>query len=336
MTPRPVPHPTVFRLGLVALGLIQATDGLYALISPRGFYEDFPAGRGWVEAIPGYNPHLLTDVGALFLATGVLMLLAAVWLHRPLVLAALISWLLFAVPHTVYHLFNLEPYGTGDAVANAVTLSLTVLVPVVLLAMLLRPPRAATGGAAASGEARIPLVDRPRGLIARSSFWYSRRETGAVMDPVRAFAHHPTLLAGYGALETAAERSTRLDARTKELAQMRAAMLTGCEWCLDFGSSIAHEAGVTEDDLRALPEYASNGHFSDVEKLALDYATAMTRTPVEVPDDLVARLREHLDDAQLVELTTLVALENLRARFNWALGLESQGFSDGAYCVRPA
>ncbi len=141
MSPRPVPHPTLFRLGLAALGLIQATNGLYALISPRGFYDDFPAGRGWVQAIPAYNPHLMADVGALFLATGVLMLLAAAWLQRPLVVAALVTWLLFAVPHTAYHLANLGPYDTADTIGNVVALGLTVLIPLALLALLARPAR---------------------------------------------------------------------------------------------------------------------------------------------------------------------------------------------------
>ena len=333
MTSRPVPYPTLFRLGLAGLGLVQLTDGLYALFAPRSFYEDFPLGRGWVEAIPAYNPHLLADVGALFVATGVLMLLSAVWLERRLVLAALVTWLLFAIPHTAYHLANLGPYDTADAVGNAVTLGLTVLIPAALLALLARAP--GTKRALPPTTARIPLVERPRGLVARASFAASKRETGAVMDPVRAFAHHPTLLAGYGAMEMAAQRAGRLDARTKELAVMRAAMLTGCEWCLDFGSSVAAEAGITEEDLRALQDYAGSDRFSEAERLALDYAGAMTRTPVEVPDELVARLRKHLDDPQLVELTTAIALENLRARFNWALGLGSQGFAAGAYCLRP-
>ena len=135
---RPVPHPTVFRLGLAGLGLVQATDGLYALLSPRGFYADFPLGRGWVQAIPAYNPHLVTDVGALFLATGLLMLMAAAWLTRPLVTAALVTWLTFAVPHTIYHLANLGPYSTIDAVGNVVTLSLTVAIPLGMAALLLR------------------------------------------------------------------------------------------------------------------------------------------------------------------------------------------------------
>jgi hypothetical protein len=145
MTTRPVPHPALFRLGLGGLGLVQLTNGLYALIWPRGFYEDFPLGRGWVEAIPGYNPHLLTDVGSLFVATGALMLLAALWLERRLVLAALITWLLFAVPHTAYHLANLGPYDTADAVGNAVSLGLTVLIPMILLAVLLKPAKGQRG-----------------------------------------------------------------------------------------------------------------------------------------------------------------------------------------------
>ena len=67
----------------------------------------------------------------------------------------------------------------------------------------------------------------------------------------------------------------------------------------------------------------------------LDYATGVSRTPVDVPDALFDRLRAEFDEAQLVELTNMIALENYRARFNWAFGIEGQGFSEGAYCVRP-
>ena len=62
----------------------------------------------------------------------------------------------------------------------------------------------------------------------------------------------------------------------------------------------------------------------------------MTRTPVEVPDELFSRLREAFNEAQLVELTATIAWENYRARFNHAFGLESEGFSEGAVCALPA
>ena len=127
-----------FRAVLYGLGGVQLLNGIWITISPTSFYEDFPLGRGWVEALPAYNEHLMRDVGGLFMATGFLLIAAGVLLERRLVIVALVTWLLFAVPHTVYHLFNLEPYGTGDAVGNAVALAATVLLPVYLLAVLLR------------------------------------------------------------------------------------------------------------------------------------------------------------------------------------------------------
>ncbi len=67
----------------------------------------------------------------------------------------------------------------------------------------------------------------------------------------------------------------------------------------------------------------------------LDYAVEMTRTPVEVPDDLWKTLAEHLDPEQIIELTATIAWENFRARFNHALEVESGDFSEGAYCPLP-
>ncbi|MDQ4041169.1 MAG: hypothetical protein M3141_05410, partial [Actinomycetota bacterium] len=144
MPERPVPHPLAFRAVLASLGLLQTMNGVWALFFPRSFYDDFPAGRGgWVSALPEYNEHLLTDVGALFLATGLLMLAAAVLLGRTLVWIALVSWLLWAVPHAVWHLGELEPYDTTDAVGNVVSVTLIVLAPLALVALLARAGRPA-------------------------------------------------------------------------------------------------------------------------------------------------------------------------------------------------
>jgi len=123
-------------LGLLAG--IQVVDGIYALLLPRSFYEDFPAGRGWVEALPSYNEHLVRDVGALFLATSVVLIAAAIWLDRRLVLVALVSYLVYAAPHFIYHVLNLGPFSTGDAIAETVILAFTVIAPVWLLVRVLR------------------------------------------------------------------------------------------------------------------------------------------------------------------------------------------------------
>ena len=67
----------------------------------------------------------------------------------------------------------------------------------------------------------------------------------------------------------------------------------------------------------------------------MEYAEEMTRESVEIPEEMVARLRRHFDEAQIVDLTAAIAIENLRARFNDALGIPPAGFSEGAFCPMP-
>jgi alkylhydroperoxidase family enzyme len=87
--------------------------------------------------------------------------------------------------------------------------------------------------------------------------------------------------------------------------------------------------------LLALPNYHTSPLFTEVEKLVLDYAVGMSRTPVGVSEELFARLREHFDNAQIVELTHMIAGENMAGRFNHALGVGSAGFSAGMVCAVP-
>jgi 4-carboxymuconolactone decarboxylase len=98
---------------------------------------------------------------------------------------------------------------------------------------------------------------------------------------------------------------------------------------------VSRAAGITEEQLRDLPVYGSSAAFSPLERVVIEYAAEMTKTPVDVPDELFAQLRRHFSEAQLVELTATIAWENYRARFDHAFGIESQGFSEGAYCALP-
>ena len=160
-------------------------------------------------------------------------------------------------------------------------------------------------------------------------------ETERMIEPLEAYAHLPRLMLGYGALEDATARQHRVDERLKVLAELKAATLTQCEYCIDIGSHIAARAGITEDQLLALPRYRESDLFGDLEKLVLDYAVGMSSTPVAVSDDLFTRLREHFDDPQIVELTNIIAVENMRGRFNLALGIGSSGFREGLVCAVP-
>ena len=93
--------------------------------------------------------------------------------------------------------------------------------------------------------------------------------------------------------------------------------------------------GVSDQQLLDLAHFETSPAFSELEKLVLRYADAMTNTPVEVPDALFAELRNHLSPQQMVELTSAIAWENYRARFDHAFGVEAEGFSDGAVCAVP-
>lgn len=193
-----------------------------------------------------------------------------------------------------------------------------------------------TATQAAPALPRVPGVPAGEGgPLVRLAYAISKRKMGTVPTPVAVTAHHPGLMAGYSAFELATERAKRVDARLKDLAALRAAMLVGCEWCLDFGPKVAREIGVSEEQLRELHRWADSDAFSPLEKLAIEYAEAMTATPAQATDEIVARLREHLDEAQVVELTAAIAIENYRARFNDAMGMAPQGFSRGAFCPRP-
>ena len=173
------------------------------------------------------------------------------------------------------------------------------------------------------------------GPFARIAYWMSRRDYGKVPEPVEVAAHHPGILRGYGMFEWETGRAKTVDAKLKELAAIKAAALIGCEFCIDIGSAIGAKSGITPEQLADLPRYRESDRFDETERLVIDYAAAMTATPAEIPDELFDALRARFDERQLVELTSVIALENYRARFNWAFGIGSQGFTEGGACALP-
>ena len=163
-------------------------------------------------------------------------------------------------------------------------------------------------------------------------------QTGSAMEPMEIWAHHPKMMFGMGRFNQAVRKGKSVDERLKNLVELKGAQMIGCEYCVDLGSQICRNSGFSEEELLALPRYRQSDLFTEREKLALDYTVAVMRTPVEVTDELFARMREHFSDQQLVEITALLTLVNVD-RFNAAFGIGSAGFSEGMVCVpadRPA
>jgi alkylhydroperoxidase family enzyme len=177
--------------------------------------------------------------------------------------------------------------------------------------------------------AHVPLLDRPKGLIARLGTRYTEHRFGQMVEPTAAAAHHAGVLVAMGSLETAVRYGWKnLDPTLRWLAVEATAMQIGCSWCVDFGYYEGMHTGVDPAKVRAVGSWRASDLFDERERAVLEYAEVATGAPAEVSEELAARIRANLSDAEFVELAAWVALENFRSRFNAGLGLRSQGFSD--------
>lgn len=114
---------------MVLLLVPALTIGLVATVLPQTFYDDFPFVASWVELLPPYNEHLVTDVGGLYLGFAVLFAWAAWTLERTLVRAVCSAWLVTATLHLFFHAGHLENFGTADAIAEIASLALLLIPP---------------------------------------------------------------------------------------------------------------------------------------------------------------------------------------------------------------
>jgi AhpD family alkylhydroperoxidase len=155
-----------------------------------------------------------------------------------------------------------------------------------------------------------------------------KRLGGEFPDNGYVYFHHQRVLKDVLGFENKVSKWDALDPLLKSYAQIASAGVIGCSWCLDFGYFMAHNDGLDLAKVREVPRWRESSVFDDVERDVLEYAEAMSTTPLTVTDELVARLIDRLGTPAVVELTQMVALENMRSRFNSAAGLQSQGYSD--------
>lgn len=160
----------------------------------------------------------------------------------------------------------------------------------------------------------------------RPLFWLQRRRYGTVLIPATVWARVPPLylaLTGfYAALE---RRRSPLAPTLRSLVQARISQLNHCAFCVDLNAALAAQRCGSMTKALALADWRISELFSAPERIALEYAEVVTQTQCQVDSGLVARLREHFDEAALIELTALIAFQNLSSKFNAALDIPSQG-----------
>ena len=154
-----------------------------------------------------------------------------------------------------------------------------------------------------------------------------RRKYGRALEPALLWGRIPraflTLTLLYRSLDRA---DSPLDPVLRSLIQVRISQINGCAFCVDLNSAAVLERHGSAEKLAVLPDYASSALFSGRERSAIGYAEAVTDSSRRVDDALFAGLREHFTEQEIVELTALVAFQNMSSKFNSALGVPAQGF----------
>jgi AhpD family alkylhydroperoxidase len=181
---------------------------------------------------------------------------------------------------------------------------------------------------------RVP-AEIPKGLLGKAIVWWSRRAYGDVPDPGLVMNHNRKVMFSTIRNEMRIAKWNALDPQLKTLAQLASAASIGCSWCVDYGYFAAHSEGQSVGKLKDVPRWRDSDDFTPVERDVLAYSEAMTATPPEVTDEMVDGLVARLGVPAVVELTMMVAVENQRSRFNSAMGLSSQGFSDRCELLPP-
>jgi AhpD family alkylhydroperoxidase len=177
-------------------------------------------------------------------------------------------------------------------------------------------------------DMRIPIrspADAPWYL--RPFFWNQRRKYGAALDSALLWARSPPLFLGVAALYGMIDRrSSPIEPALRSLLTVRVSQINQCPFCVDLNSATLLARGVSPDKVQALDRWRESPLFDERERVALEYAEAATYPDRGVDDALIARLKRHFDDDAVVELTGLIAFQNLSSKFNSALGVAPQGF----------
>lgn len=170
-----------------------------------------------------------------------------------------------------------------------------------------------------------PLKKYP--LLLRPFFWNQKRKYGEVLLPGLLWARVPKLFATvallYGALD---RKSSPLSPTLRSLVTVRVSQINWCDFCVDINSATLAKRSGSYDKVEALENWQESSLFDDMEKTVLEYTEAVTFSDRQVDDQLMQSLQRFFDHDTIVELTGLIAFQNLSSKFNAALDVAPQGF----------
>ena len=177
-----------------------------------------------------------------------------------------------------------------------------------------------------AGSTRIPKAEIT-GVSGAIMKRISKKRLGEVPSPLGVYWNNRSVLKGFFAISSKADKWKACDQNLKSLAHMAVASMVGCSWCLDFGYFAARNEDLELEKAREVPRWHESEAFTPLERDVMGYAEAMSLTPPAVTDEMSARLLDQLGAAAVVELTAFISLANFITRSNVAFGIESDGFA---------
>lgn len=180
------------------------------------------------------------------------------------------------------------------------------------------------------GAAPVRIEPKPLGAYPwylKPFFRHQRRKYGQVLVPALLWARRPLLFLAVAALVGIFDRkASPLPAMLRALVMTRVSQINWCRFCEDLNAATLLKRGVPPAKAEALERWRDSNLFDEDERLVLAYAEAMTRPETAVDDPLMERLRARFGDDAVIELTGLIAFQNMSSKFNSALAVPAQGF----------
>ena len=161
----------------------------------------------------------------------------------------------------------------------------------------------------------------------RPFFWNQKRKYGQVLKPALIWARVPKLFTAVAILYGVLDRKlSPIDPMLRSLITVRVSQINGCLFCIDINSAVLAKRTGSLEKVHAVKDWQASVLFDKKEKTVLEYVEKITYTDKQVDNDLMQRLSEYFNQDEIVEITGLIAFQNLSSKFNSALDIPAQGF----------
>jgi alkylhydroperoxidase family enzyme len=177
-------------------------------------------------------------------------------------------------------------------------------------------------------ETFLPPIEQPDGLIKKLAYYFTRRQFGKVLTPVKVHsARLPPAFGLFYAKIAKLDQKLELPAELAMLIRERVAQINVCLFCIDIGRWNTIQQSMNQAKFDALEQYATSPLFTEAERAALDYVTELTKDK-KVSPDTFAHLSRHYSERAICEIVWLVASEHLYNMTNIGLNIHSDMLCD--------